>query len=62
MGDRDKRPSGTATRDKELRNIKDATRTGKSKKKENRRPEGSEPKQRKKIQGSLGTNIFRRRF
>ena len=48
MGDGDKRPSGAATRDQELRDIKDATRTGKSKKKENGRLEGNELKQREK--------------
>ena len=62
MGDCDKRPSGTATRDKGLRDIKGATRTGKSEKKENGRLQGNEPKQRKGIQSDLDTYIFRRRF
>ena len=47
MGDCDKRPSGAATRDQELRDTKDTTRTGKREKKENGRLEGIEPKKRK---------------
>ena len=55
MGDCDKRPSGAATRDQELRDIKDATRTGKSEKKENGRLEGNdEPKQRKEMPSGFG--------
>ena len=54
MGDCDKRPSGAATRDKELRDIKGATRTGKSEKKGNGRLEGNEPKQRGKKRGKKG--------
>ena len=62
MGDCDKRPSGAATRDQELRDIKDATRTGKSEKTENGRLEGNEPKQREEVKRGLETYIFRRRF
>jgi hypothetical protein len=62
MGDRDKRPSGAATRNQELRDTKDTTRTGKREKKENGRPEGIEPRKRKKEKRGLYTYIFRRRF